>query len=92
MAEREAALEEAKKRQKELETAVKRLEREVEEGREREEGLEREKEEQKKAMETMAVQLAQLKTEHAKNVDYVKTLLHSNKMKDRGRNAEIDEV
>ena len=47
---------------------------------------------QKKAMETMAVQLAQLKTEHAKNVDYVKTLLHSNKMKDRGRNAEIDEV
>ncbi|CBK21004.2 uncharacterized protein [Blastocystis hominis] len=95
LAEREAALEEAKKRQKELETAVKRLEREVEEGREREEGLEREKEEQKKAMETMAVQLAQLKTEHAKNVDYVKTLLHSNKMKDRAiscLNQEINKI
>lgn len=64
-----------------------RLESEVAERREREEALEREKEEQKAEMEAMAVQLAQLKSEHAKNVDYVKTLLHSNKMKDRGRNV-----
>lgn len=62
-----------------------RLEGETAERRGREEALEREKEEQRKAMETMAVQLAQAKTENAKNADYVKTLLHSNKMKDRGR-------
>ena len=92
LAERETALEEAKSREKELETAVNRLEKEVGERREREEALEREKEEQKKTLEALAVQLAQLKTEHAKNVDYVKTLLHSNKMKDRGRNAERSEV
>ena len=48
--------------------------------------------ERKKTLEALAMQLAQLKTEHAKNADYVKTLLHSNKMKDRGRNAERSEV
>lgn len=69
-----------------------RLEKEVGERRAREEALEREKEEQKKTLEALAVQLAQLKTEHAKNADYVKTLLHSNKMKDRGRNAGRGEV
>ena len=62
---------------------------------ERETALEEAKSREKeleKTLEALAMQLAQLKTEHAKNADYVKTLLHSNKMKDRGRNAERSEV